>query len=603
VNGGTLTRLFFDAVEQHARHPAAFRYKAGEVWTPVPHRQAEERVRAIALGLRELGIQPGDRVAILAETRLEWALVDYACLCARSADVPVYPSLPANQVEYILRDSGAAAVCCSTAAQLAKVVEIRSRVPALKHVIVFEPDARRDGAITLADVEAKGRAATARYPRFKEEALAVRPDDLATLIYTSGTTGTPKGVMLTHNNLWSNVSACVEALRLSGGDSCLACLPLSHIFERMVDYYFFHVGVTITYAQSIDTLSQDLREVRPSVFVAVPRIYEKVYGRVLEAALTGGALKRKIFLWAKRVGEQWSTHRLSGIPVPPSLAIRHAIADRLVFSKLRARTGGRIKLLGGAPLAAEIGRFFYSAGLVTIEGYGLTETSPVLAFNPYDRPKFGTVGKPIPGVQVKIASDGEILAKGPNIMRGYYNLPDATREAIDPEGWFHTGDIGEFDAEGYLKITDRKKDLIKTAGGKYVAPQPIENTVKLNKFVANAVVLGDQRKFPIILVAPNFDSLQPWAKERNLVYTSRAELLALPDVQAKMEREVVGGLRDLAKFEMPKKVVLIERDFTIESGELTPTLKVKRRAVEKNYKALIERVYAEADPTAAVIES
>jgi len=602
--GGTLTRLFFDAVEQHARHPAAFRHKTGGVWTPVPHREAEERVRAIALGLRELGIKQGDRVAILAETRLEWALVDYACLCARAADVPIYPTLPANQVEYILRDSGAAAVVCSTAAQLAKVVQLRSGLPALKYVIVFEPDARRDGAITLADVEAKGRAAMARYPGFKDEALAVRPDDLATLIYTSGTTGTPKGVMLSHNNLWSNVAASVEALRLTGGDSCLACLPLSHIFERMVDYYFFHVGVTITYAQSIDTLSQDLREVRPSVLVAVPRIYEKVYGRVLEAALTGSALKRKIFLWAKRVGEQWSTHRLSGIAVPPGLAMRHAIADRLVFSKLRARTGGRIKLFvsGGAPLAAEIGRFFYSAGLVTVEGYGLTETSPVLTINPFERPKFGTVGKPIPGVQVKIAPDGEILAKGPNIMRGYYNLPDATREAIDPEGWFHTGDIGEFDAEGYLKITDRKKDLIKTAGGKYIAPQPIENTVKLNKFVANAVVLGDQRKFPIILVAPNFDSLEPWAKERNLVYASRAELLALSDVQAKMEREVVGGLRDLAKFEMPKKVVLIERDFTIESGELTPTLKVKRRAVEKNYKQLIERVYAEVDPTAAVIE-
>jgi len=276
-----------------------------------------------------------------------------------------------------------------------------------------------------------------------------------------------------------------------------------------------------------------------------------------------------------------------------------------VFSKLRAATGGRIKLFvsGSAPLAAEVGRFFYGAGLMTVEGYGLTETSPVLTLNPYDRPKFGTVGKPIPGVQVKIAPDGEILAKGPNVMRGYYNLPDATREAIDAEGWFHTGDIGEFDAEGYLKITDRKKDLIKTAGGKYVAPQPIENTVKLNKFVANAVVLGDQRKFPIILVAPNFDALEPWAKERNLVFASRAELLLLPDVQAKMEREVVGGLRDLAKFEMPKKVVLIERDFTIESGELTPTLKVKRRAVEKNYKQLIERVYAEADPTAAAIES
>src|SRR5947199_781962 len=398
--------------------------------------------------------------------------------------------------------------------------------------------------------------------------------------------------------------ASVAALRMSEHDTCLSWLPLSHILERMVDYYFFHVGVTINYAESIEAVPQNLNEVRPTILIGVPRLYEKVYARVLENALTGSALKRKIFLWAKRTGDQWATHRLSGIPVPPSLAIRHAIADRLVFSKLRAGTGRRIKLFvsGSAPLAAEVGRFFYGARLVTVEGYGLTETSPVLTLNPYDRPKFGTVGKPIPGVQVKIAPDGEILAKGPNIMRGYYNLPDATREAIDPEGWFHTGDIGEFDAEGYLKITDRKKDLIKTAGGKYVAPQPIENTVKLNKFVANAVVLGDQRKFPIILVAPNFDSLQPWAKERNLVYTSRAELLALPDVQAKMEREVVGGLRDLAKFEMPKKVVLIERDFTIESGELTPTLKVKRRAVEKNYKELIDRVYAEADPTAAAIE-
>ena len=303
MNAGTLTRLFFDAVEQYARHPAAFRHKAGGAWTPLTHREAEERVRAIALGLRELGIQPGDRVSLLAETRLEWALVDYACLCARAADVPIYPTLPANQVEYILRDSGATAVFCSTLVQLAKVVEVRGRLPSLKHVIVFEPDARRNGAITLADVEAKGRAAASRYPRFKDEALAVRPDDLATLIYTSGTTGQPKGVMLTHNNIWSNVIASVEALRVSEGDSCLACLPLSHILERMVDYYFFHVGVTINYAQSTDTISQDLRDVRPTVFVAVPRLYEKVYARVLELALTGSALKRRFFLWARCVGE------------------------------------------------------------------------------------------------------------------------------------------------------------------------------------------------------------------------------------------------------------------------------------------------------------
>jgi len=606
MNAGTLTQLFFDAVDRYAAHPAAFRYKADGVWKSLTHREAGERVRAIALGLRELGIQPGDRVSILSETRLEWALADYACLCARVADVPVYPTLPANQIEYILRDSGVAAVFCSSAEQLAKVQEVRAALPSLKHLIVFDAGATRSGggALSLADLETSGRAAAARYPRWKEEALAARPGDLATLIYTSGTTGQPKGVMLTHGNIWSNVSASVDRLRVSEEDSCLAWLPLSHIFERMVDYYFFHVGVTINYAESTDTVPQNLQEVRPTVVVAVPRLYEKVYARVLENALSGSALKRKIFQWAKRTGEAWTAHRLAGIPVPLGLKLKHAIADRLVFSKLRARTGGQVKLFvsGGAPLSAEIGRFFYGAGLVVIEGYGLTETSPVLTINPLERPKFGTVGKTIPGVEVKIAPDGEVLARGPNIMQGYYNKPDATREAIDAEGWFHTGDIGEIDPEGYLKITDRKKDLIKTAGGKYIAPQPIENTVRLNKFVANAVVLGDQRKFPIILIVPNFDQLEPWAKERNLSYASRAELLTLSDVRAKMEREVMGGLRDLAKFEMPKKVTLIARDFTIESGELTPSLKVKRRAVEKNYKELIDRVYAEADPTAAAME-
>ncbi|HYT72180.1 MAG TPA: long-chain fatty acid--CoA ligase [Gemmatimonadales bacterium] len=602
----TLTGLFFDAVERYGDHAAAFRYKAGGVWKPVRHREAEERVRAISLGLQELGIGAGDRVSILAETRLEWALADYACLCARVADVPIYPTLPANQVEYVLRDAGATAVFCSNATQLAKVRELWAGLPSLRHVIVFDADAARDGsrAISLADLEAKGWAAAARYPRWKEEARAVQPGDLATLIYTSGTTGPPKGVMLTHGNIWSNVAACVEALRVSDQDTCLSWLPLSHILERMVDYYFFHMGVTINYAESIDSVAPNLLEVRPTVVVGVPRLYEKVYARVLESALAGGAAKRTIFLWAKRVGETWTAHRLSGVPIPLSLKLKHAIADRLVFSKLRARTGGRVKLFvsGGAPLSAEISRFFYGAGLPVIEGYGLTETSPVLTLNPRERPKFGTVGKTIPRVEVKIAPDGEILARGPNIMKGYYNMPEATREAIDAEGWFHTGDIGEFDAEGYLKITDRKKDLLKTAGGKYIAPQPIENTVRLNKFVASAVVLGDRRKFPIILVVPNFEQLEPWAKERNLAYGSRGELLALPDVQAKMEREVMGGLRDLAKFEMPKTVALIERDFTIESGELTPSLKVKRRVVEKTYKDLIDRVYAEADRAAAAIE-
>ncbi len=604
MSAGTLTELLFSAVERYAAHPAAFRYKATGVWQPVSHRDALERVRAISLGLRELGIAPSDHVAILAETRLEWALADYACLCARVADVPIYPTLPANQVEYILRDSAAAAVFCSSAAQVDKIRQVRAGLPSLRHVIVFNADGAGPGVVTLTALETQGRTAGAKYPRFTEEARAVRPEDLATLIYTSGTTGPPKGVMLSHHNIWSNIAACVEALRLSEEASCLAWLPLSHILERMVDYYLLHVGVTINYAESVDTVAQNLPEVRPTVVVAVPRLFEKVYARVLEKALTGSPLKRRIFLWAKRVGETWTTHRLAGIPLPLTLKLWHGIADRLVFSKLRAATGGRVPLFvsGSAPLSPEIARFFYGAGMPVIEGYGLTETSPVLTLNPLDRPKLGTVGKPIPGVAIRIAPDGEILAKGPNVMQGYYNKPEETREAIDAAGWFHTGDIGEMDADGYLKITDRKKDLLKTAGGKYIAPQPIENAIRLNKFVASAVVLGDQRKFPIVLVVPNFDALERWARERNLTYASRAELLALADVKAKMEREVMGGLRDLAKFEIPKKVALIEHDFTIESGELTPSLKVKRRQVEQHYKTLIDRVYAEADPTAAALE-
>jgi len=604
MSTGTLPRLFFEAVERHAGRPAAFRSKVGGVWTAITHREAEARVRAISLGLRELGIRAGDRVAIVSESRPEWMLADFACLCARSTDVPVYPTLPGAQIEYILRDSGAVAAFCSTADQVGKLIAAQASLPTLGHLIVFDPKAQRGPVISLAELEQRGRAAEGRYPTFRQDALAAQPEDLATLIYTSGTTGEPKGVMLSHANICSNVDAALQVFPISSRDECLAMLPLAHIFERMVDYAFFKAGVILNYAESFEAVPTNLGEVRPTIVVTVPRLFEKVYARVLENALSGSGLKRRIFFWAKRTGEECVSYALSGLPVPAALRVRRALADRLVFSKLRARTGGRIKcfLSGSAPLSAEVAKFFFAAGLPIYEGYGLTETSPVLTINPADRPKLGSVGTAIPGVQLRIAADGEILAKGPNVMRGYYNKPEATREAIDSDGWFHTGDIGELDGEGYLKITDRKKDLIKTAGGKYVAPQPIENRVKLNKFVANAVVLGDRRKFPIILVVPNYDQLELWARERKLAYRSRVELIALPDVQAKVEREVMGTLRDLAKFEMPKKVALIERDFTIDSGELTPTLKVKRRAVEKNYKALIDGVYAAVDPTAATIE-
>jgi long-chain acyl-CoA synthetase len=601
---GTLTHLFFDALERHRTLPAAYRHKVEDRWAALTHTVVEERVRAISLGLRELGMRPADRVSILSENRPEWAIADYACLCARAADVPIYPTLPAKQVEYILRDSGAVAVFCSTAAQLAKVLEVRAGLPALRHVITFDAGAG-DGVITFADLEARGRAAVAKYPQYRTEALSVDPDQLATLIYTSGTTGDPKGVMLSHNNLWSNVRCSLQAMTVIPGDECLSMLPLSHVFERMVGYTMFDGGVIINYAESFDKVASNMQEVRPTIVLSVPRFFEKVYARVLENALSESGLKRRIFFWAKRTGDAWATYRLAGLAVPSGLAFKHAIADRLVFSKLRARTGGRVRFFvsGGAPLSPEIAKFLFSAGLPVVEGYGLTETSPVLTINRTERIKIGTVGPPIPEVQITIAADGEILAKGPGIMQGYYNKPDATREAIDADGWFHTGDIGELDADGYLKITDRKKDLIVTAGGKNIAPQPIENLAKSNKFVANAVMLGDKRKFPIMLVVPNFDNLERWVRERQLSARSRTELIALPDVRAKVEREVMGELRDLAKFEMPKRVLLLEHDFTIDSGELTPTLKVKRRVVEKRYRELVDRAYAKDDAIAATLES
>jgi len=604
MSKGTLNQLFFTAVDRNAGLPFAFRSKVGGEWIPITHRETTQRVQAISLGLRELGVKAGDRVALVSENRPEWALTDFACLAARAADVPIYPTLTPKQTEYILKDSESIVVCCSTDAQVAKVLEVRSGLPNLKHLIAFDSSVRREGVLTLAEVEAKGRAAVGKYPDWKKDALAVGPDDLATLIYTSGTTGDPKGVMLSHHNIWSNVQAVLQMIPIGPGDSCLSMLPLSHSYERMVDYTLFQAGVAINYAESFDTVAANLQEVKPTVVLSVPRLYEKVYARVLENALSGSAIKRAIFFWAKRAGDDWATHSLAGLRIPGGLAFKKKVADTLVFSKLQARTGGKVRFFvsGAAPLSADIAKFFYSANLPVIEGYGLTESSPVLTLNPLERIKLGTVGKAIPGVELKFASDGEILARGPNIMKGYYKLPDATKETIDAEGWLHTGDIGEIDSDGYLKITDRKKELLKTAGGKYIAPQPIEAMVKRNKFVVNAVLYGDRRKYPIVLVVPNYDNLERWAKERNLSYGSHAQLLALADVHAKMEREVMDSLRDLAKFEMPKKVLLIENDFTIEAGELTPTLKVKRRVVEKKYKDVIDRSYAADDALSAAIE-
>jgi long-chain acyl-CoA synthetase len=594
---GTLTKLFFDAVSKFNR-PDALQVKVAGAYKPISHSEVAERVRHAARGLSSLGVRRGDRVGILSENRPEWAIADFACLTGGMTDVPIYPTLPADQIAYILKDSGAVAIFVSNKAQAEKLREIRSQLPALKSIIGFDEIPGLTN-MSLAELEKRGAAGetSVSTKTYREDALTVKPDDIATIIYTSGTTGEPKGVMLTHDNIYSNVAASMKAIPFEGRDIGLSFLPLSHIFERMAGHYLmFATGTSIAYAESIDTVPVNLAEVRPTLVLSVPRLYEKMYARVLEAALTGGFLKKKIFFWARGVAERWANEKLAGKEPGGLLAKQYAIAQKLVFSKLKARTGGRLRYFvsGGAPLSPEINKFFYAAGLEILEGYGLTETSPVIAVNTPQAFRIGTVGRPIDGVEVKIAADGEIMTRGPHVMKGYYNKPDATREAIEPDGWFHTGDIGEL-RDGFLAITDRKKDIIVTAGGKNIAPQPLENKVKTNKYVAQAVMLGDKRKFPSMLIVPNFDQLEKWAMKRNIIWTDRAQLLRMPTIQAKMEKEVAKELAGAAHFEVPKKIGLLEHDFTIERGELTPTQKVKRRAIDKQYKTLIDSLYEDAE--------
>jgi long-chain acyl-CoA synthetase len=565
-------------------------------WTQLSYRELADRVETLSLGLLELGIQPGDRVAILSENRPEWAIADYACLAARCTDVPIYPTLPAKQVEYCLCDSGASAILVSTRHQLEKITSLRPRVPGLKHVIAIDADATGPGVTTLEQVYAAGQAARSRRSSWKSDALKVGPGDLATLIYTSGTTGDMKGVMLTHGNIAYDVSTCASLFSFRESDECLSFLPLSHIFERMFGHYsMFHAGVLINYAESVDSVASDMERWRPTLMASVPRLYEKIYSRVLEKVRGQPRMKQRLFQWARRLGETVVDLRLSGQPVPAKIAAQFWVADRLVFRTLRKRTGGRLRFFisGGAPLSADVARFFHAAGMPILEGYGLTETSPVIAVNTFEHLRLGTVGRPIPGVEVKIADDGEILTRGPNVMAGYYRKPEATSEALDQDGWFHTGDIGQLDADGFLSITDRKKDLIVTAGGKNIAPQPIEGLVKASKFVSNAVMLGDRRRFPIMLVVPNFETLSSWAKTQGIATDDIEAMLRRPEVESKMDREVRTTLRDLARFEVPKKLLLLSRDFSIEAGELTPTLKIKRRVVEQRHRAAIEELYAE----------
>ncbi len=590
---GTLNELFLDGVDQFGELPA-YRDPKGTEWVSISHREVLERVRRASAALRSLEVESGHRAAILAENRSEWALADWACLCSGVADVPIYSTLTPHQIAYILRNSGVRLVFCSTRIQLDKLLEVRDSCPDLRWIVVMDPleETIPEGVLLWDDFLERGRegAAALGEDRFREQALSVQPDDVATILYTSGTTGDPKGVVLTHGNLRANVDQSARVLPLSEKDETLSFLPLSHVFQRMVDYLLYSVGCTISYARSMDLVAEDLRLVKPTIVVSVPRLYEKVYARVTGA--TG--VKAALVQWAREVGLAWSEEMLAGRRPGPVLRLVYGLADRLVFRKIREAVGGRLRYFvsGGAPLSAEINRFFYSAGIMILEGYGLTETSPVTNVNSPEAFRIGTVGKPVPGTEIRIAEDGEILVRGPQVMRGYLDNPEATAEVLTDDGWFLTGDVGEIDQDGFLRITDRKKDLIVTAGGKNIAPQPIENVIKRNGYVDQVVMIGDRRPFSIVLVVPAFDRLEEWARGKGVTTGDRKALLEDPQVHRLMESEVLGSVSDLPRYEQPKKVGLLAGEFTIESGELTPSQKVRRRIVERNYADFIDAFYA-----------
>lgn len=597
VERDTIPKIFFGGIDRHGGPRALLVRAPGGAWTALPHAEVEARVTAVAAALDAAGIGPGDRIAILSENRPEWVITDYAAVGLGAIDVPIYPTLPANQIEYILRDSGARAVFVSTPAQAAKIQEIRADLPELRLVVSFDPAPDTlPFARFLADGDLAVRAG--RFTGFRARALAVERDEVATLIYTSGTTGNPKGVMLTHYNLASNVAACLQhglTQVIREGDVTLSFLPLSHVFERMVDYLYWDVGATIAYAESMDRVADNLLDVRPMVAVSVPRLFEKIYARVVGVS----GIKARIVAWARKVGEAVADAKLAGgTPSAPQM-VQYRLADRLVFGKLRQRTGGRVRnfVSGGAPLSAEVAKFFYAAGLPVYEGYGLTETSPVIAVNKPDAIQLGTVGQPVPGCEVRIdPQSGEILTRGPHVMKGYWRNEDATRDAVDLEGWFHTGDIGEITPGGFLRITDRLKNIIVTAGGKNVAPQPMENAVVMSPYVGQAVIIGDRRPFPSILVVPEWENLLPWAAAQGITETDHAALARDPRVVALMEKEALGGLDEFARYERPKKVAVLSEEFTIESGMLTPTLKIKRKLVEQHYADVIAELYADKAP-------
>jgi long-chain acyl-CoA synthetase len=642
----TLNKLFRESVDRYRGREFLQFKRAGE-WHRLTYSDVADRVRDLAMGLHALGLKAGDRIAIWSENRPEWNTADLATLAIGAVDVPVYTTQARDQIEYILSDSGARAIFVSSP-YLSSALEIKKASPNLEFVISLDPIVAEaaypplppkpanqqeaaqppvtgEGAVqpekALRDVEmpgefqdwgalvidldqvmADGRDEHKRNPELYEQLrAAVAPDDLASQLYTSGTTGEPKGVMLSHRNLVANTMNSARLLELEGrNDIALSYLPLSHIFERGTWYVYMYSGVLVAYAESIEAVPHNLQEIRPTLMTSVPRMFEKMYARMLERGLSAPAPRRQIFAWALDVARQWAIKRDKGQPVGPWLNLKRKIADSLVYKKLREAVGGRVRLFvsGGAALAPEIAYVFMGADITILQGYGLTETSPTISANTEHHNRIGSVGRVVSGVEVKIAPDGEILVRGDTVTQGYYNSPELNREAFTEDGWFRTGDIGEIDSDGYLTITDRKKDLIKTSGGKYVAPQRLESLLMSSRFISQVVVVGNGRKFVSALIHPNMEMLHNYAALKGFTFDDDKRLLRDHRIVDLMERQVDKHTPELARYEKIKGIALLDHELSIESGELTPTLKPRRRFIERKYSELIDRLYEETKAAA-----
>ena len=586
----TVNRRFADAAHRFAARPALSE-KAGKAWRTLSFAEVESRVRRFALGLRTLGIAHGDRVALLSENRTEWTIADLGAQAAGAVSVPIYPTLPPTQVAHILADSGARAIVVSDDKQLQKVLKSRAQAPDLTVLVAMEEASAQGDVLSFEAVLREGDAA--RIDDFEVVRNAVGPDDLMSIIYTSGTTGHPKGVELTHDCM----CAAQDGIRADffrfepPRESFLSFLPLCHIYERVVSTLALTSGAHTFYNDSIFKLMDNMAETHPSVMTNVPRVYESIHERVLAEVAKADPKKQAVFHWALEVGARVAARRNAGKSLGPLWPVQHALADKLVLSKLRDKFGGRLKFFvtGGAPLNPQTGAFFQALGTPILEGWGLTETTGPATVNPFGRVKLGTVGRAAHACQVRIAADGEILVQGRNVMRGYWHNPEATAEVLDADGWFHSGDIGEEDADGYFKITDRKKDLLVLANGKKVAPQPIETRLKHSPYIADVVLLGDHAGSVSALILPAFDKLKDWAKEQGKDPKDMAALAADPAVRRLFKQEIDAHVGELADFEKIKRLALLPAPLTIEGGELTPTLKIKRKVVAEKYGNLLER--------------